>query len=134
MVVREPDTDFADIEELLMSYLSTLAPTDTVTPDDSVPVGIRINRVGGEDDTITDYPRVQVSVFAPTRNDANRIGERARQMLLVLGGEQLLTDDGKRVTIDYCRTDVPPETVPYENPDRDFVTSYYRLGLMRPRS
>lgn len=131
MVVAEPPL-FADIEVVLMVALADLAETDTVTPDDDIDVGIRINRVGGTDDGITDYPRVEISCYAPTRNEAQQLAERVRRRMLALGGEAFVVD-GQKVTIDFCRTDTPPEGVPYDNPDRDRVVSWYLLGLMPPR-
>ncbi|MFD0450161.1 hypothetical protein ACFQZK_03905 [Rhodococcus aetherivorans] len=56
-----PPLPFANVEKVLMVALEDLGWTDTETPDAEIEVGIRINRVGGTDDGITDYPRVEIS-------------------------------------------------------------------------
>lgn len=124
------DVGWPDVEELLMAYLEQVAPTDTVTPEQMTSKAIRVLRVGGSDDGVTDSPRVEVACFAPTRNEAREMGEQCRQLLLVLGG-QAVRIDGRHVLVDSCRTDTPPEPVPYDNPDVDRAVAYYRLGLRR---
>lgn len=119
-----------DVEELLMAYLAELAPTDTVTPAQITGKVIRVSRVGGSDDGVTDFPRVEVACYALTRNDAHQLGEQSRQRMLVLGG-QAVDVNGRAVLVDFCRTDTPPEPVPYDNPDVDRSLAYYRLGLRR---
>ena len=127
-----PPLPFANVEKVLMVALEDLGWTDTETPDAEIEVGIRINRVGGTDDGITDYPRVEVSCFAPSYDEVHTLSETVRDRMLALGGEAFVVG-GQRVTVDFCRTDTPPEGVPYDNPDRDRATGWYQLGLMRPR-
>lgn len=134
-MVVTPDVGFPDVEELLIAYLEQVAPTDTVFPEEISGKVIRIRRVGGSDDGITDRPRVQVSCAAPTRNEARAMAEQCRQLLLVLGGQAVEVPGLARpVPVDSCRTDTPPEPTPYDNPDVDRADAFYRLGLRRPRS
>lgn len=134
-MVVEADIGFAPIEDVLIAYLETNTdlPGDTVLPGDEVGEGFLVNRVGGEDDGITDYPRVEVTWFAHTRAREQQLGEQGRQLLLVLGGQAVTYDGGEhRVIVDFCATDTPPDSVPYENPDRRRNAAYYRAGLRRP--
>lgn len=127
-----PTVPFANVEKVLMAALADLGDTDTETPPEDTPAGIRINRVGGTDDGITDYPRVEISCYAPTYDAMHALAEAVRDRMLTLGGEAFVVD-GRRVTIDFARTDTPPEQVPYDNPDRKRAAGWYLLGLMRPR-
>ncbi|APE09705.1 hypothetical protein BO226_11230 [Rhodococcus sp. 2G] len=131
MVVSTP-LPFANAEKLVILALEDLGWTDIDPPPEDVEIGIRVNRVGGTDDGITDYPRFEISCFAPSYDEVNDLSETVRDRMLALGGEVFVLD-GRRVTIDFCRTDVPPESTPYENPDRIRKTAWYQAGLMRPR-
>lgn len=133
-MVVVPDIGFPDVELTLMAYLeqATGLSTDTESPPDGE-AGISVNMVGGQDDLYTDYSRVEVSSYGATRNTARSTAERVRQLLLVLGGQNVEVGDGTYVYVDFCRTDVPPESLPYDNPDRRRVAAFYQLGLRRPR-
>lgn len=132
-MVVAPEPPFPNIETTLMAYLAPLGPTDTVAPPDGQ-TGIRVNRAGGPDDRITDFPRVRVTCYAPTRDASVALGESVRQMMLVLGGQAVDTGAAKPVLIDTCDTDTSPEQDYYENPDRREDEAYYRLSLRRPRT
>lgn len=133
VVSQAPLQPFPNVNMVLMEYLSDMADwTDTAVPPDEVTTGLQINRVGGADDGITDFPRVEVRAFAPTYLEADELAELVRQKLLVLGGNAVMVG-GKTVVVDFCQTDQPPEDAPYDNPDRVVVPAWYRLGLMRPR-
>ena len=41
-----------------------------------------VNRIGGADDRITDYPTIDVEFYAPTRAAAYDLAEQARQIVL----------------------------------------------------
>ncbi len=139
MVVRLDLTPFPDIEDVLMAYLSPIAPTDTVVPDDGVD-GIEITRVGGPDDGITDYPRVEISCYADDRNACRTMAEEVRQAMqndVIRASPIDFTDDDEMVwsvQIDRCDTDTPAENIGYKNPGRRRKPAYYRLALRRPRT
>lgn len=137
MVVQTgPLPPFPNINYVVMSYLEAngvVGYTDTAVPPDDVDLAVQVNRTGGYDDGFTDFPRVEVRAYAPTYPEAEELAETVRQWLLVLGGEQVEYADGKFATVDFCRTDQPPEDMPYDNPDRVVVPAWYRFGLMRPR-
>lgn len=137
MVVKAgPLPSFANINEVLIRYLedNDVVPyVDTVVPPDDIPLAVQVVRVGGYDDGLTDYPRVEVRTYAPDWSTAEETAERVRQWLLVLGGEGVEYKPGKVAVIDFCHTDSPPEDMPYDNPDRFVVPAWYRLSLMRPK-
>ncbi len=140
VVSAEPDLDFPSIELVLMAYLTGAlgVPADTAPPDpdraDPDSPVFEVRRVGGTDDGITDYPRVEVKTHAGSRPAAQALGERARQHLLVLGGRAVAVPEYTGpVLVDSCRTDTPPERLPTMNPDADVDVAYYRVALRRPR-
>ncbi len=129
---------FPDIEDVLMAYLSAIAPTDTVVPPKGVD-GIEIARVGGTDDGITDYPRVEITCYAEDRNTCKNMAEDVRQAMQndVIRANPIEYDDGQlawSVQIDRSDTDTPAENVGYKNPERRRKPAFYRLALRRPRT
>lgn len=133
MTVPEVLVGFPDIEETVMALLDPIAPADTVTPEKITTPVIRVLRVGGSDNGITDFPRVEVSCFAPTRNQAREMSELCRQVILASKASSVEIPDGPTVYIDNARTDTPPQQVPYDNPDLTRAQAYYRFALRRPR-
>ncbi|MFK0249281.1 hypothetical protein ACIQUM_31670 [Amycolatopsis azurea] len=121
---------FPDAETVLLALLEPLAPTVTATPADLVPPLIRVQRVGGSDDGITDYPRMEIACYGKDRAQAWQLAEQCRQ--LVLGSVRTYVDG---VLIDNARTDNPPTQVPYATTeDIRRVVGYFRLAWRRPRS
>jgi hypothetical protein len=138
VVVKIDLSPWADIEDTLCEYLSVVAPTDTVVPAEKVE-GIEIVRVGGPDDGITDYPRVQVTCYANTRDRVKIMAEEVRQLMQndVIRRAPIEFDaDGLHweVQVDRVDSDTPPENVGYKNPGRRAKPAFYRLGLRRPRT
>lgn len=121
---------FPDAETVVMDLLAQVAPTVTATPADLTPPVIRVNRVGGSDDGITDTPRMEIACYGVDRPQAWYLSEQCRQIILSAYG--VMVGD---VLIDSTRTDNPPTQVPYAaTEDTRRVVSYYRLGWRRPRS
>lgn len=116
-----------------MALLDQVAPADTVTPEKITSPVIRVLRVGGSDNGITDMPRVEVSCYAATRNQAREMSEQCRQIILANKGRSVSMPDGSSVLLDNARTDTPPQQVPYDNPDLTRAQAYYRFALRRPR-
>lgn len=134
MAVETPDTEFPDVEEVLMAYLEPAGWTDTEPPPTEEDEGIQIERTGGMSDEITDYPRVKITCHAKDPRAASKLGRKVEQLMLACSGIPIdVPDEPKPICIDFCRTDTPPETDPFANPDRRRQTAYYRLGLQRPR-
>jgi hypothetical protein len=126
---------FSDVEHMLMDALADLVtdPADvgTVIPADlqnRLAAGrkvIRVRRIGGSDDRISDYPRVDVETFGATRADAWPLAESIRQRLI--SGPQR-TAHG---LIDRATTEVGPQEIPYDDPDVRRVLATYRLSTRR---
>lgn len=134
MVVQLDETLYPNIEDVVMVYLDGLADTDTVPPRNKRKIGIQINRVGGSDDGITDYPRISVVCHHPDPREASKLARRVQQRMLNISGRDIVVDgEPKPVCVDFCRTDTPPEPEPYENPEARREIAYYLLGLQRPR-
>lgn len=144
VVTREELEPYADIQLVLMQALEqrTGAWADMLPPEDGVE-GYEIVRVPGRpDDGLTDYPHVRVSAYANDQVAAQRLAERARQIVQSLdnGGVIEMAPDcpdpelaGKTVQFDTARGDVPPEGQAYPNPNRTQVTGFFAFSLRRPR-
>ncbi|QXV57350.1 hypothetical protein CVV72_10220 [Amycolatopsis sp. TNS106] len=118
---------FPDAETVLLALLEPLAPTVTATPADLVPPLIRVQRVGGSDDRITDYPRMEVACYGRDRAEAWQLAEQCRQLVLGSVRTRVAT-----VLIDTARTDNPPVQAPYSTTDDSRrVLDYFRLGWRR---
>lgn len=136
-----PDVDWPDVHDVLITYLGATLPAGVVVDTEKPAVipaegAVRVLRVGGRDDGITDYPRVEVACYHGGGFDACRaLGERCRQLLLAIGGHGVPDVPGhtKPVLVDRCRTDTPPEPVPYDNPDTERWVGFFQLELRRPR-
>lgn len=118
---------FPDAEAVLLALLESIAPTVTATPANLVPPLIRVQRVGGSDDGLTDYPRMEIVCYGKDRAQAWQLAEKCRQ--LVLGSARRRVG---AVLIDSARTDNPPSQVPYATSDDvRRVLSHYRLTWRR---
>lgn len=134
MVVQLDETLYPNVEDVLMAFLADIEETDTEPPIEDDGIGIQINRVGGSDDGITDYPRVSVTCHHPDPRGASNLARRVQQRMLNISGREIVVDgEPKPVCVDFCRTDTPPEAEPYENPEARREIAYYLLGLQRPR-
>ncbi|PKW15928.1 tail completion protein gp17 [Saccharopolyspora spinosa] len=121
---------FPDAETVVMALLEPLASTVTATPATLVPPLIRVNRVGGSDDGITDHPRMEIACYGQDREQAWQLAEQCRQAIL---GSPRTVAHG--VLIDNARTDNPPTQTPYAHTeDIRRVLGYFRLSWRRPRA
>jgi hypothetical protein len=118
---------FPDAEAVVMALLEHLAPTVTATPADLQPPLIRVQRVGGSDDHVTDRPRVEIACYGTNRTQAWGLAEACRTVILA---SPRTTVAG--VLVDTARTDNPPTQVPYAtSEDTRRVVAYYRLAWRR---
>lgn len=127
---------FPDVEVDLMDWLEVTVPAlaqdggptrvGTVTPDrllTRVPY-VRVNHIDGSGGFVTDYPVVDIDVFAETRDAARFMAESIRQELLV----------ARRVgsaVLDRVDTTSSPRRLPW---DEDRVWRYgatYQLSFRR---
>lgn len=111
---------------VVMTLLAPIAPTVTSTPNPIEPPVIRVQRIGGSDDGVSDFPRIEVAAYGADRQQAWALAEQCRQAILasprtVVGGQ----------LVDNARTDTPAQQVPYDQPDVRRVVALYRLTWRR---
>lgn len=127
---------FPDAEDVVMALLADIAPTTTdtaATLDSDVPL-IKVTRVGGADDFVTDRPLVEVAVFATTYDEARQVADQCRQVILSSGGRSIATPDYPGgVLIDKAETTSAPLRVPYENETLRHKAATYQFAWRRPR-
>jgi hypothetical protein len=110
MVTVHPN--FPDIELVCMDLLNNLGKTVTATGE-TVPAGtIQIERIGGPDDGLTDRPRVQITAYGSSRQNAWQLIENCRQRILASGGTLVYGEYTNGVLIDLARTATPPRQLP----------------------
>ncbi|MGH3099320.1 MAG: hypothetical protein ACRDMV_25345, partial [Streptosporangiales bacterium] len=98
---------FPDVERIVADILDDLGTvgTETSTGLQDVLPFIRVNRVGGGDDRITDQPRVTVDVFTAGTTEAKDIAKEAQQRLT---SEPHATDHG---ILDRATTETGPHPI-----------------------
>lgn len=118
---------FPDAELVVMDLLADLGTTVTATPETITGPMIRVQRVGGADDGITDRPRVEVVCYHSTRPLAQALAGLCRQRIAAAGG----TLAGS-VLIDRTAVESASLNDTYRNPDVRSVPAFYRLEWRRP--
>jgi hypothetical protein len=127
---------FADAEEVGLALLQPLTAAETVTStgETIVPPLIRVQRAGGPDDGLTDYPDLEVLCFGTDRRNAWQLAEQVRQLILAAQGTEILLEDAAlRVTIDHSETTTSPDQVQWADPGQKVVSATYQLQMRRPR-
>lgn len=125
MVVLAP---FPDVERAvgdLVAGLGTAGSETNITLQSTLPY-IRIRRLGGSDNRITDAARVDVHVYDADATAAKTIAERVRQRLI----------SGPSTTahgiIDRAWTEIAPQTIPADDTaDIRQVVATYRISMRR---
>jgi hypothetical protein len=124
---------FADIEDVVMALLATVAPTVTIPPPNFTPPLVQVSRVGGVDDGLTDRPLVYVACYGRTYPLTKTMAEQCRQIILASAGTSVpLTGYPHGVCIDAATTVAPPAELPSDNAEMRRKTASYRLELRRP--
>ncbi|MGW5720777.1 phage tail termination protein [Amycolatopsis sp. NPDC003865] len=118
-----------DAETVVMAMLSPIARTVTSTPNPLPTPIIRVQRVGGSDDRITDFPRIEIACYGENRAQAWDLSEQCRQTILASRATLVAG-----VLVDNADTDTPAQQIPYDDPDVRRVVAYYRLAWRRPRN
>ena len=119
---------FPDIEDLLLSILESAGPTALATPKEIAPPLIVVRRIGGDNDLITDYPRMQIDCFGVNRRTAADLAEACRQIILAAPGTGL-----GHASIDQSWTESAPSFVAYGDPRSQRYVATYGLALRRAR-
>jgi hypothetical protein len=119
---------FPDVERAvgdLVAGLGTAGSETNITLQSTLPY-IRIRRLGGSDDRVTDAARVDVHVYDTNATSAKEISEEIRQLLI----------SGPSVTghgiIDRAWTEIGPQTIPADDTaDIRQVVATYRISMRR---
>ncbi|MFG2001685.1 hypothetical protein ACGFNU_21295 [Spirillospora sp. NPDC048911] len=119
---------FPSAERIIAAVVDDLgevgAETSTTLQDD-LPF-IRVRRIGGADDQVTDIARVDVRVYAADLSGAKALAETIRQRLI---SGPSATADG---VLDRAATEVGPQEVPGPDPDHyRVVSTTYRVSVRR---
>lgn len=129
---------FNDAESVVMDLLEQRIPGLAPGPDDVIHVTnvgvpnsvadypyVRVTRISGGDDRISDYPRLDVEVFSPSRAQAWAIAEAIRAELLSfphrVGG----------ALIDRVRTESAPVRAIWTDPTIHRLVATYTLSARR---
>jgi hypothetical protein len=119
---------FPDVERAvgdLVGDLGTAGSETSITLQSSLPY-IRIRRLGGSDDRVTDAARVDVHVYDTNATDAKAIAGQIRQRLI--SGPSVTTHG----IIDRAWTEVGPQMIPADDTaDIRQVVATYRISMRR---
>ena len=115
----------ARIVAALLTDLGTTGGETSTTLQDDLPF-IRVRRIGGADDRVTDIARVDVRVYDTNLTAAEDLSETIRQRLI----------SGPATTVhgvlDRAATEVGPQEVPGPAPDHyRVVSTTYRVSVRR---
>jgi hypothetical protein len=118
-----------DVHDVLFALFQDLA--DTVAGprrppnyQDQMPL-VRVRRLGGADDRITDVARVDVEVYASTYPTARDLATALQQRLLAAPH---ITPAGR---IDTVETEVGPREIPHDDQAVRLVAATYRISFRR---
>jgi hypothetical protein len=121
---------FPDVVNELIFWVEATFPTTAAaghTPA-TWPTGaftfVRVGIVGGTDDRITDYSRVDIEVFSDTYAAARALAEDIRQGLQPRAKME-------STTIDTVRTITSPQELPWGNPAVRRLLATYQVSVRR---
>ncbi|HTF53593.1 MAG TPA: DUF3168 domain-containing protein [Pseudonocardia sp.] len=120
-----------DPHDLLAELLADLTVTDVVGPllyaefQDDMPL-IRVRKVGGTNDKITDFPRMAVDVYTATYAESYELAEAIRQRLMSY--PHITASAGR---LDRCEVETSPYEVPWPDPSTRYLTATYRISTRR---
>lgn len=120
---------FPDAELVVMALLDDLASNGTTEPLEISGAFVRIQRVGGSDDGVTDRARVEVLCYHDTRPLAQALAVEVRRRISAAG----CTVAGGAL-IDRAFPEVAPVHETYRNNDARAVPAVYRFEWRRPPS
>jgi hypothetical protein len=118
---------FPDVERVLgdlFSDLGTIGSETDIDLQSSLPF-IRVRRIGGTDNRVTDATRVDVDVYATDATSAKTLTELIRQRLI---SGPSATAHG---VIDRAWTESGPQTAPTDDQNIRRVIATYRISLRR---
>lgn len=126
-------TDLApwpDPHDILIELFGDLTDSQVVGPllypefQEDMPL-IRVRKVGGINDKISDLPRVAVDVYAGTYAAARDLAEACRQRLI--SGPHITTAG----RLDRCETESSWTEIPWPDPRTRYLSAIYRISTRR---
>lgn len=119
-----------DIEDVVVSWLSTLGTASVERPaGDSLPF-FMVTRVAGDDDKVWDYTTVDVDTFGADRNAAADAARTAhRRMISLLPSDEITLYDGSKATVDHIETEHGPRFVEWDVDTIERYVARYRIDL-----
>lgn len=125
MPVLAPFPRTARVVAAVVADLGTTGGETSTTLQDDLPF-IRVRRIGGTDNGVTDIARVDVRVYDADLSDAEDLSETIRQRLI---SKPYATVHG---VLDRASTEVGPQEVPGPDPDHyRVVSTTYRVSVRR---
>lgn len=118
---------FPNIEDFFLDLLSTVGSTVLSTPELITPPLVVVRRTGGNDDYLTDIPRIQIDTFGADHRHAADLAEACRQLILASPAT------GSPVSIDDAWTESAPAYVAYGDRNSQRYVATYRIALRRVR-
>lgn len=118
---------FPDVERMLgdlLGDLGTVGSETDINLQASLPY-IRVHRIGGADNRITDAARVDIDVYTTDASAGKTLTETIRQRLT---GGPSATAHG---VIDRAWTESGPQTAPTDDPNLRRVITTYRISFRR---
>lgn len=119
---------YIDIESAVIEVLAGLGTLDVNTPSDllgNLPF-IRVMRVGGNDNRITDTARIDIDVFDVQRTVASSLSRQVQQTLLAFPHSVAAG------VIDEVTTTLSPSEVPWSNTSIQLFAASYTVTARRP--
>ncbi len=125
MPVLAPFARTARVVAAVVADLGTTGGETSTTLQDDLPF-IRVRRIGGTDNGVTDIARIDVRVYDGDLSDAEELSETVRQRLI---SKPHATIHG---VLDRASTEVGPQEVPGPAPDHyRVVSTTYRVSVRR---
>lgn len=128
---------FADAEEVLRTFLVGKLPTNVLvvsaTGPTLTPPTVMARRIGGQNDRITDYSIMLVSVFCGTRPESIAMAADIQAHILNAVNVAVPLSSGGTALIDNAVVAEADHPELYDNPDLRHVISTYELRMRRPR-
>lgn len=128
---------FADSEEVLRRFLSGLLdPAVNVvsaTGPTIVTPTVVVRRIGGDNDRVTDFAVMLVSVFCDTRPQSTSLAAIVAAHIQSSTNTAVLLSDGSTALIDGAGVTEADHPELYDNPDLRHVSAAYELRMRRPR-
>jgi len=119
---------FIDVEEAICEVLSEVAPTYTVSTEDTPRPYIQVNRTGGDQRPFEDSALVSVNVVAETRDESVELDRRVSNLLRDARG--VATSVG---FIDKITPSNAPAPLPYPvvSADREITSSWVVVSRLQ---